>query len=452
MSKAIDQQLKTSGTRFRLYPQSPSLADYVEPEVVWVSSAAGTLLPGPEDERMRVVDAIGKPPYSDDLQPPWRGGCNPAAAPDAAGHFDHHEVGTRAFGAAHMFGGVRRVLDIWEDYLGRPINLRSIETDPTQKLELIPEAELEKNAQTGMGFIEMGYVKGANQERRSLGLNIDVLAHEVGHRIVFDLVGLPSDSTLTSEFRGFAESAADLVALITALHFQSVIDNVLEASSGNLYVMNELNRFAELSDNDQIRIASNNKRMEDVVDVATPALELTQPVLHELGEPLTGAFFDILVEFFHEKVADRGAIPRELADHVWRGPKLMKNYDEVQDAFDEAYDDHPEVFKEALIDARDELGPRLARTWQKLSPHLLTYRNVAAAFVAVDARLDGRRFQRSVADCFKWRQIGPPRPLVHAPGGATTSSWLAPRGSVCDRSPANFRKSRKERRQASSPA
>ena len=126
MSIELDSKLAATGSRFRLFPQSPSLAAYRQPETVRVSSPAGSLRPGPSDERMQVFDAIDKQPYDDDSLPPWRGPLYPPAEPDAEGNFDHYPVGSRAFNAAHMFGAVRRVLDIWQDYFETEINLTSL--------------------------------------------------------------------------------------------------------------------------------------------------------------------------------------------------------------------------------------------------------------------------------------------------------------------------------------
>lgn len=446
MSVDLDQKLEGIGTRFRLFPQSPTLAAYAQPEIVWVSSPAGSLPPGPQDERMRVIDAIDKRPYDELFGPPWIGSLYSPAEPDAAGHFDHHPIDSRPFAAAHMFGAIRRVLDIWEDYVGGSINPLSMLEAPGQQLELIPLVNLERNAQTGPGFIEVGFVPGPDQQHRSLSLNIDVVAHETGHRIVFDRVGIPFDATITAEFRGFAESTCDLVALITALHFNTVIDNVLQTSSGNLYVLNELNRFAELADHDQIRIASNSKRMSDVVDVATPWDQLSQPEVHELGEPLTGAMFDIFVEIFHRKLLDSQAIPRDLADYARRAPTRPMNYELIQDRFDRAYDERPQPFRDALLAARDELGQRLALTWARLSEHLLTYRDVAAAFLAADQNLSGERYQQAIADCFAWRGIGGQRPLGLAPpAGPPGRSWLTAQPLRCARSQSNWRHERRRR-------
>jgi hypothetical protein len=445
MSTELDVRLKGTGTRFRLFAQSPSLSAYQEPELVWVSSPAGRLRPGPADARMEVLDAIGKRPYDDTFVPPWRGSVQAPAEPDAAGNFDHHPIGSRAFNAAHMFGAIRRVLDIWEDYLEAEINVLSLLEPPGQRLELIPLVELERNAQTGPGYLETGYTRDPDGRVQPLCLNLDVLAHEVGHRIVFAKVGIPFHA-LTAEFLGFAESAADLVALVTALHFDNLVDRVLESSGGNLYVLNELNRFAELSDNDQIRIASNSKRMSDVVDVATPWYLLTQPELHELGEPLTGALFDIFVDLYQSELVARDAIPADLAEEAWRAPTRPLSYEGVQARFDRAYADHPAAFRAALLVARDALGQRLALTWKSLQPDWLTFREVAIAFLTADRALTGWRYQDDIVANFAWRGIGQPRPLGPAVAltGETALRALV-RRQLCARSPADWRQQRRAR-------
>ena len=53
-----------------------------------------------------------------------------------------------------MFGVVRRVLDIWEDYLGHEVRWHFADLLP--RLELIPLVEWD-NAQSGFGFIETGH-------------------------------------------------------------------------------------------------------------------------------------------------------------------------------------------------------------------------------------------------------------------------------------------------------
>ena len=90
------------------------------------------------------------------------------------------------------------------------------------------------------------------------------------------------------------------------LHFNSVIDDLLTETSGNLYTFNELDRFAQLSPTTQIRLASNSVKLS--------AFAAGWVDEHDLSQPLTGAVFDIFVDIFQENLVERGLISREVAD------------------------------------------------------------------------------------------------------------------------------------------
>ena len=131
MSRALDRKLRGRGTKFRLFAQPPFLPGYGEPETVWVSSPAGSLGAGPQDHRMYVVDPLEeKPYYEDPFSLPFKGACHPPARPGPGGHFDHLDKDSRDFRSAHMFGAVRRVLDIWEGLFPKPYPL-AFPTDPS---------------------------------------------------------------------------------------------------------------------------------------------------------------------------------------------------------------------------------------------------------------------------------------------------------------------------------
>ncbi|MBK8174158.1 MAG: hypothetical protein IPK66_02315 [Rhodospirillales bacterium] len=400
-----DEQLRISGTRVRLHPQPRFMPQYAQPETVWLSLAPGRIGPGPADGRMYTVDALDKKAYAPDAFPPWTGQWSPPVTPGPDGHFDHIDPASREFGVVHMYGTVRRVLDIWEGYLGYPVEWHFHDLQP--RLELIPYIDWD-NAQSGYGFMETGYGKPRGDgPREPFCLNFDVLAHETGHLLMFSLIGIPDNDTLTTEFRGFHEASSDLVALICALHFPSVVEHVLAGCRGNLYVENEIERIAELSPTEQIRSASNSHRMSEVPDVRTPWDKLTQPQLHQVGEPMTGAIFDILVEIYQQILVEEGVISRDLADLADRAADGSIDVHRVREPFDAAYTADPSGFHQALARARDIVGWRLAQVWQQTSPHNLNFAGVAARFLTIDRRRSGQRFQMIIRNSFRWRQIGP---------------------------------------------
>lgn len=409
---------RTEGTRFRLYPQPPFLAQFREPEMVVVSTPAGTAGPGPSDDRMYVIDPIGKemayglaeegdgsPVY---LLPPWPGSVFQPAMPDSEGHFDHIAVEAPEFEAAHLFGTVRFTLDVWEKYIGERIEWHF--QNHFDQLELVIQRNLLENAFMGYGFLEVGVHRAEDGRIEPFSLNFDVIAHEVGHCIVYALLGAPRSGTANAEYLGFHESAADLTALIASLHFDSVVDELLFATRGNLYTLNLVNRIAELSVHSQIRLAANPLTLHDFARGWSDE--------HDLAQPLTAAMFDILVDIFHEELLERGLISaraEDLSDHLEDDPDY---HSVIQPIFDSAFEAAPEGFRQALLDARDIVGLYLAATWRQLAPDGLTYREIGRAMFHADAYFFGGRYRRIIEVNLHRRAIGEVKvgPRLHPPG------------------------------------
>ena len=387
-------------TRFRLYPQAPILAPSQPPETVWVSPPAGSIKPGPADDRMYVIDAIGKDrPYDFPYLPPYRGPHHAPVEPGPDGHFDYLEPGSREFMAAHVYGTLRFVLDVWEKYFGGEIPWHF--ADDYRRLEIIPIVEW-NNAHSGYGFIETGYARPEAPDRQPFSLNFDVLAHELGHAFIYSLLGTPPPDRVSAEYIAFHESAADCVAMIAALHFDSVVDRLLRDTHGNIYLPNELNRIGELSQTTQIRLASHSLTLDDVPDLRTPVGALSQPQRHAMGLPLTGAVFDALVEVFQEILVEEGLVSRELDDLSRQEEDAPA--EEVQAGFDRAYAGRHDEFKAALLDVRDYVGRYLARAWRRLGWDL-TFSDAAAAMLSADRELTGGVGRNILLESLLWRGI-----------------------------------------------
>jgi hypothetical protein len=392
------------GTRFKLYPQPGFLDDFKTPDIVTLSAPAGTIGPGPADVRMYTLFPIGKPrPYGiapspqhggRALSPPWHGDIHPPAEPDENGHFDYLEPGTPQFEAAHLFGTTHFVLDIWENYFGRPIPWHFQSVYKRLELSILPSLE---NAYSGFGFIEVG---GDTRSGifRPFSLNFDVIAHEMGHLIIYSEIGLPDPKLSQGEYWGFHESAADLVALISSLHFDSLVNSLLDSTSGNLLTYNVLSRMAEIEPHQQIRIAANNVRLSEFA--AGWRKE------HLLSQPLTGAFFDIFVDIFHEMLLEQGVITQEMEDKSHELLISPEQAPALQTLFDTAFNLNPQGFKDALLLTRDIVGTYLADTWDRLTPENLTYLRVARTFEQVDVETSGGRFEKLIRGNFDMREIG----------------------------------------------
>lgn len=341
------------------------------------------------------------------LSPPWGGPAEPAAEPAPDGHFDHLAPGTRAFELAHLYGCVRFVLDVWERFLGRPVRWHF--ADDFRQLELLVLRGFD-NAQAGYGFLEVGEDRRPDGTINPFALNFDVIAHEVGHLLLYGTMGVPDPETDDAEFLGFHESLADLVGLFAAAKLPPVVDVLLEATRGNLYVLNNLSRIAELAIDDQIRRADNRARMSDFAAGWTDE--------HDISEPLTGLAFDVFVDSFHELLVKRRLIPPfldALSDRAEHDPTLVPL---VQEGFDAAYARDPASIREALIDACDRLGFVLAATYQRIEPDRLSYAEIGHTLIAADRDIDGPKLGGIIAENLRWRQIGKVRlgPRLRAPG------------------------------------
>lgn len=392
-------------TRFSLFVQSPFEDTRSRPETVSVSSPAGSIGAGPSDDRMYVVEPIGKTrPYGLNrgplgtpylYLPGWRGHVARPALPDAEGNFDHIRTDEPGFMAAHVFGCVRFTLDVWERYLGQELEWHFRDGYERLEISLLPQWN---NAQYGYGFLEVGSQQDESGLLLPFGLDFDIIAHEVGHAVIYGVLGVPEPGSEYPEYLGFQESFADCVSLVAAMHFPSVVDTVLSQTRGNLYLANRLTRFSESAPHRQLRSANNTRTMAEFVHGWKNE--------HELSQPLTGAVFDVLADIFHESLVDRSLISPQveaLADIAEVDDRAMGP---LQDAFDAAFAREADGFRDALIDARDIAGNLLAETLWNLEADYLDYGAVARVMLAVDAAENGGRYGRIIEQNFRRRLIG----------------------------------------------
>ncbi|MGP1395569.1 MAG: hypothetical protein ACTS3R_08665 [Inquilinaceae bacterium] len=400
-----------SGTRFRLFPQMPMPGSLAEPETVTLPLPPWAIGPGPSDAVIRVADAVFKSrPYAFPDMPPYRGPVRPPVRPGPDGHFDRIPVGGRDFLAAHIYGSTRFTLGIWENYLGRPIGW--YRPGSGMRVELVPMVDWD-NAHAGFGFIETGVRHNAAGAPQPFALNFDVLAHEVAHTILFSELGTPPPGAVSAEFLAFHESMSDVVALISALHFDGILDRLIDQTDGNLYVLNWLNRIGELSDTEQIRLASNEVRMADVAGLGLGAdgswVDPTGAgrTVHHLSQPLTGALFDTLVEIYQDGLARRGIIDPTLDPRGWSRETVEQRSADLQRASRSALRWHRAAMLDTLREARDALGRILARTWDRLDIAHFTFADMAAAFQVSAAELGQGHNLMAFAENFLWRGIDP---------------------------------------------
>jgi len=390
IGRAVVEQDASLGTRFLVYPQVPHLAGYGTPETVWISTPPGIIRPGPEDRRIYVRDPVfDKEPYDFPYLPPFVGEVFPPAEASFDGHFDQLSPNSRQFLAAHAFASVSRVLDVWESYLGRPIVWHFAEA--YERLEIIPLVEW-NNAQSGYGYLELGRERGPDGRNHPYALNFDVIAHEVGHAILFSLFGLPATGPARADFGPFHEASADLISLLSFLHFDSGMDRLLRHCDGNLLILNELNRIAELVGDRQIRLASNQRRMSEVT-----------AEIHDQSRPFTGAVFDTVVDAYHMGLVQQGLADERLLAIDIRNVDQV-DIERVSRFTARAFRARPFLFKSELIKARDGVARALALAWPRLDAEDLTFEDAAATVTSAGERI-APMLAEKFDENFRWREI-----------------------------------------------
>jgi hypothetical protein len=395
-----------SGARFLLYPQSRVVPGFEMPRVVLLPARAGAIGAGPEDRRMYVVDAVRKKPYRDlstgDYlwRPPYpkRMPREQAVRPSARGDFDHAKPGSRFFSAAMAYASVRCVLDIWEFYLGRRLSL--VGRSAQRKFEIVPRVTaLGDNAWSGEWYIELGFAD--RDPREPYCENLDVIAHEMGHIILKHVIGATPKGRLEFDRRSHDEAGADLVSLVTILHFDLVVDAVLASTRGKLFSVNILSQIGEYrmgkSGRRAARLMFQNKTMRAVAH----ARRAGDKYLY--ARPLLGAAFDILVEIYEARLVRRGLIAPELAERSTHA--TARAHPAIRREFAVAYEQNPDGFAEALREATADFARLLATAWRMSRRTGVTFSRVASNIALADARLNRGRYGDIIRRAFTRRRI-----------------------------------------------
>lgn len=371
-------------TRFRLFPQL--FAGFRMPETVMIPTPPGGIGPGPSDREIYVVTpAIEKPPYTLPVYlPPYRGPQLAPAEPDRDGNFDSIPVEDARFAAAHLYGSVRFVLAMWQRYFGRA--LRRADTNRHPRLELITVVQW-FNSHSGPGFIETGsHAIGDGLSARHC-FNLDIVAHEVGHQVIFGETGVPTWLHASADYLGFVEAFCDMSSVLAALQFDSNIERLLEATGGNLYTRNLVTRLGESSETTEIRITINRASMAEFIGVrVTRGGQWVDPTgldrrAHAFALPLIGAFFDVLVELFQDALVLRGVVPPDLDPRGWSREEVERSIDRLVAAGAAQLAAAKPELVAALGHARDVVGGVLARLAARVPANDLSYGLVAGAFL-----------------------------------------------------------------------
>jgi hypothetical protein len=356
----------TAGTRFRIFLQPPYVPGFEQPVTIHVDTGGVPIEPGPVDPLLYVLDAENKPGYRAGAPHeaqrfrgrPWRGSVNPHIAwPNPDGHFDHLEPHDPAFPAASVYATARHVLNFWnrifrEAGLGEITawhhNPKDLQDQFPERLQLIPRSA-SAGARAGYGYVELGrdnpgheYRGSANEmprriyQRGAMWQNFDVIAHEIGHAILFKKIDFPGAARGVNdwfdfpdpEFLAFHESMADLMAILALLDIKKGREYIL-MRRGGLDVIAGVAELQKVNHTGFLPIRSALNRA--IFPKAGTRLENKKA--HENSMPLTAAVFGTLGEVYRAHAASLAKFSQE--------PDL----------------------DQALNDANDVVARALARLW-----------------------------------------------------------------------------------------
>ncbi|HEV8615201.1 MAG TPA: hypothetical protein VGU22_06880 [Methylomirabilota bacterium] len=364
---------------------------------------------GPSDAIIETIDTINKFGYHRDddesirRRPPYTGRRRAPLPPNADGHFEFAED-TREFSVASPFAIIHTVLRIWRHYFERPLPWDFASTARPQ-LELIPHIR-SYNAWSGGGALEFGYPDYPDRLDRPFCENFEVVAHETGHLIMKSVIGTMPEDEKSLQHRAHEEAAADLVAMVAVLQFDIVVDRVLAQTDGQLYGANLLSRIGEwgVTNSEVERTLFNEATMTSV----RKRKDLNK---HALSLPFSGAVYDFFVEVFKAHLVHRRALSADVARRARHRPGTRMP--DVGAAFTRARRAAPAEFREALLDARDEVARLLAMTWRATPRDGVTFASVAGRLLAItgsNAIDGGRAHSAMLADVFLARGISPSLP------------------------------------------
>jgi len=289
-SKAPPAEKKPATVKVSYLPQDPGMMP-----AGTVEYPASELQAGPANSRFRVSES---PDF-------------PAAKPDAKGNLVF-DVEDPRFDATQSFVIADRTLKMAERYLGRELPWGfSKELDRDQLLihpHLAPDVpNAFYSAQSGsVNFFH--FTDPVTNEVVRTGQSADVVAHEMGHAVL-DAIRHEYIGSMSIHGGGFHEASGDIVAMLTALQDDAVIEAVHAETQGDLTRPSAISRAAEgLGEaighlqgerKDALRSALNNFRYAD--QSFLPYIDrqnddrLAQES-HSYSNLFVGAFYDILTE------------------------------------------------------------------------------------------------------------------------------------------------------------
>jgi len=147
--------------------------------------------------------------------------------------------------------------------------------------------------------------------------SMDVVTHEVGHAIL-DSIRPDFWSVQALEVWAAHEAFADATAIVSAIHYDKLVEKALAETGGDLRKSNVISRLAEEIGQVVYRISPDKTHLPNCLRDAVNTFKYIDPLklpkegpdnqisaeCHSFGRILLGAWYDILIGIFEKKKAD----------------------------------------------------------------------------------------------------------------------------------------------------
>ena len=370
--KSKASQDKAPTVKVSYLPQDPGI---LPPGVVELPASEVVAGPGgPSNARFRISENPQFPP----------------ASPNAEGNL-LFDVEDPRFDAAQSFVIADRSLRMAERYLGREIPWGFSKELGRDQLLIHPH--LGPDTPNAFYSSESGslnffhFTDPVTNEVVRTGQSADVVAHETGHALL-DALRHEYIGSMSIHGGGFHEASGDIVAMLTALQDDAVIEAVHTETQGDLSQPSAISRAAEAlgesighmsgEKKDALRTSLNNLHYAD--QSFLPYLDRNDEVLsqeaHSYSNLFVGAFYDILATL-------QGALS-----------------------------DKDKDFATSLKQARDLSGSLFFRAVELGPVGEPSYREMAKAFLTADEVDHGGKFRPILEEIFQRRGILRPQDVA----------------------------------------
>lgn len=207
-------------------------------------------------------------------------------------------VNTLKWQSENVYANINSSLGFMKKYF--PANVKK--WAGTRNLIIVPRAGNDANAYYDRYAIKLFYFTSPVTNKIIYTCDsADIVTHELGHAILDairpDFWNLPA-----FEIGAFHESFGDMIAILTSLNYDIVLNKVLTVTGSDLRKENLVSDLAEqfgisLNIGNSLRDAYNSYSYVDPMTLPTSGDGLTREI-HSFSEVFNGAFYELLAEFF----------------------------------------------------------------------------------------------------------------------------------------------------------